>query len=41
MRGGRIRNADIVIHAAAIKHVNISEYNPSEAIKTNGKHKIF
>tara|TARA_B100001121_G_C18650839_1_gene603988 strand:+ start:113 stop:1159 length:1047 start_codon:yes stop_codon:yes gene_type:complete len=29
------RNADIVIHAAAIKHVNISEYNPSEAIKTN------
>ena len=29
------KNVDIVIHAAAIKHVNISEYNPIEAIKTN------
>ena len=25
----------IVIHAAAIKHVNISEYNSNEAIQTN------
>ena len=29
------RNVDIVIHAAAIKHVNISEYNPFEVTKTN------
>ena len=28
-------NIDIVIHAAAMKHVHISEYNPSECIKTN------
>ena len=26
---------DYVIHAAALKHVPIAEYNPSEAIKTN------
>jgi UDP-N-acetylglucosamine 4,6-dehydratase/5-epimerase len=26
---------DIVIHAAAVKHVDIAEYNPLEAIKTN------
>jgi UDP-N-acetylglucosamine 4,6-dehydratase len=26
---------DIVIHAAAIKHVHIAEYNPDECIKTN------
>ena len=26
---------DIVIHAAAMKHVDISEYNPSECIRTN------
>lgn len=26
---------DIVIHAAAMKHVDACEYNPFEAIKTN------
>ena len=26
---------DYVIHAAAMKHVHIAEYNPSECIKTN------
>ena len=26
---------DIVIHAAAMKHVHLAEYNPSECIKTN------
>jgi len=26
---------DIVIHAAALKHVDVAEYNPMEAIKTN------
>lgn len=29
------KNVDIVIHAAAIKHVNISEYNSNEAMQTN------
>lgn len=28
-------NIDIVIHTAAMKHVDISEYNPFEAVKTN------
>ncbi len=26
---------DVVIHAAAVKHVTVAEYNPLEAIKTN------
>jgi len=29
------RGIDIIIHAAAMKHVPISEYNPMECIKTN------
>ncbi len=36
---GRLNRAmqdiDIVIHTAAMKHVDISEYNPFEAVKTN------
>ncbi|MCX6809673.1 MAG: UDP-N-acetylglucosamine 4,6-dehydratase (inverting) [Candidatus Berkelbacteria bacterium] len=28
-------NVDVIIHAAALKHVSIAEYNPMEAIKTN------
>lgn len=30
-----MRNVDVVIHAAALKHVPIAEYNPFECIKTN------
>ena len=30
-----VENVDIVIHAAALKHVPVSEYNPFEVIKTN------
>lgn len=37
--GGRVgevsRGADIIIHAAALKHVPFCEENPEEAIKTN------
>ena len=29
------QDVDIIIHAAALKHVPISEYNPTEFIKTN------
>ena len=30
-----LEGIDVVIHAAAMKHVHIAEYNPTEAIKTN------
>ena len=30
-----MRDVDYVIHAAALKHVPIAEYNPIECIKTN------
>jgi UDP-N-acetylglucosamine 4,6-dehydratase len=30
-----LKNVDLVIHAAALKHVPIAEYNPQECIKTN------
>ena len=29
------KNVDIIIHAAALKHISSTEYNPFEAIKTN------
>jgi FlaA1/EpsC-like NDP-sugar epimerase len=30
-----MENVDVVVHTAAMKHVDISEYNPFEAVKTN------
>ena len=30
-----LEGVDIVIHAAAMKHVHIAEYNPDECVKTN------
>ncbi len=30
-----LRGVDYVIHAAAMKHVDVAEYNPNECIKTN------
>lgn len=30
-----MKDVDYVIHAAAMKHVHLAEYNPSECIKTN------
>jgi len=30
-----LEGIDVVIHAAAMKHVHIAEYNPTEAVKTN------
>lgn len=30
-----LEGVDIVIHTAALKHVDVAEYNPMEAIKTN------
>ena len=29
------KGVDYVIHAAAMKHVHIAEYNPDECVKTN------
>ncbi|MFC6864720.1 SDR family NAD(P)-dependent oxidoreductase [Halomicroarcula sp. GCM10025817] len=33
--GRAMQDIDVVIHTAAMKHVDISEYNPFEAVKTN------
>ena len=30
-----IQDIDVIVHTAAMKHVDISEYNPFEAVKTN------
>lgn len=30
-----MRSVDVVVHAAAIKHVGIAEYNPLECVRTN------
>ena len=29
------KGVDFIIHAAAMKHVHLAEYNPTECIKTN------
>jgi Predicted nucleoside-diphosphate sugar epimerases len=29
------QDVDYIIHAAAMKHVNLAEYNPMECVKTN------
>ena len=34
-------DVDYVIHAAAMKHVHIAEYNPDEYIKTNMEQKML
>lgn len=33
--GMAMREVDLVIHAAALKHIPVAEYNPMECIKTN------
>ena len=33
--GRAMKNVDYVIHAAAMKHVDMAEYNPQECIRTN------
>ncbi|WKK76252.2 UDP-N-acetylglucosamine 4,6-dehydratase (inverting) [Marivirga salinae] len=30
-----VKNVDYIIHAAAMKHVHLAEYNPDECVKTN------
>ena len=30
-----MKNVDLVLHAAALKHVPICEYNPDQAVKIN------
>ena len=30
-----MKGVDMVVHAAALKHVAVAEYNPTEFIKTN------
>lgn len=30
-----IQNVDVIVHTAGLKHVDLSEYNPFEAVKTN------
>ena len=29
------RDIDVIVHAAAMKHVDVAEYNPTECVKTN------
>ena len=38
-----MRNVDYVVHAAALKHIPVAEYNPMECIKTNinGGHNVI